>query len=241
MPSHDTASAVAAIPAREENFCFISSGTWSLIGTELEQPVCTEEVRQAGLTNEVGAFGKITLLKNSAGMFVVNCLKKEYEFEKGRKISWDEVSEMAEESKAKTIVDLNDTAFFNPSDMSEAMWGRLLESGQVEGAKDWSILFATFYASLASVYAQTVGDIERVTGKKLEKIYIVGGGSASRVLLRLMSQSIGKPVVVCYGESTSMGNLAVQLAYRNPELALSDIRRIIGNSYRTEEIAPERG
>lgn len=241
VPSHDTASAVAAIPAREENFCFISSGTWSLIGTELEQPVCTEEVRQAGLTNEVGAFGKITLLKNSAGMFVVNCLKKEYEFEKGRKISWDEVSEMAEESKAKTIVDLNDTAFFNPSDMSEAMWGRLLESGQVEGAKDWSILFATFYASLASVYAQTVGDIERVTGKKLEKIYIVGGGSASRVLLRLMSQSIGKPVVVCYGESTSMGNLAVQLAYRNPELALSDIRRIIGNSYRTEEIAPERG
>ena len=111
----------------------------------------------------------------------------------------------------------------------------------MEGAKDWSILFATFYASLASVYAQTVGDIERVTGKKLEKIYIVGGGSASRVLLRLMSQSIGKPVVVCYGESTSMGNLAVQLAYRNPELALSDIRRIIGNSYRTEEIAPERG
>lgn len=241
VPSHDTASAVAAIPVQEDSFGFISSGTWSLIGTELDQPVCTEAVMDAGLTNEVGAFGKITLLKNSAGMFVVNCLKKEYEFEIGNKVSWDEVSEMAEKCQERAIIDLNDTAFFNPSNMSEAIWERLSETGQVNGEKDWGMLFRTFYESLAAVYAQTICDIERVTSKKLEKIYIVGGGSASRVLLRLISQSIGKPVVVCYGESTSMGSLAVQLIHKNPEFTLQDLRGIIRNSYKTEEIAPERG
>ena len=114
VPSHDTASAVAAIPATEERFGFISCGTWSLIGTELEEPIINDNVIESNLTNEVGAFGKITLLKNSAGMFIVNQLKKEYDALCGRKVSWDEISTLAESNESQATIDLNDTDFFNP-------------------------------------------------------------------------------------------------------------------------------
>ena len=235
VPSHDTASAVAAIPAKEKNFGFISCGTWSLIGTEIEDPICNDEIMEAELTNEVGAFGKITLLKNSAGMFVVNQLKKEYDFINGRKVSWDEISKLAEECDSQAVIDLNDTAFFNPSSMSKAVWKYLVETGQAEGEMQWSVLFKTFYESLAKCYAVTIRNLEKTTGNTFQRIYIVGGGSASRVLLNLTAKYVGKPIVVCYGESTSMGNLAVQLKYFYPELELSGIREIISGSYKTEE------
>lgn len=235
VPSHDTASAVAAIPATEPEFGFISCGTWSLIGTEIDDPICTDEVMESQLTNEVGAFEKITLLKNSAGMFIINQLKKEYDFANGRKASWTEISELAEECNKETIIDLNDSAFFNPMSMSKAVWNNLLLSRQVEGEMKWPILFRTFYESLARCYAVTIENLEKTTGNSFEKIYIVGGGSASRVLLNLTAKYVGKPIVVCYGESTSMGNLAIQLKYFYPELKLTDLRSIISESYKTEE------
>lgn len=234
VPSHDTASAVAAIPAEEDNFGFISCGTWSLIGTELEEPVISEEVRKANLTNEVGAFGRITLLKNSAGMFIINQLKKEYDFFCKEKTSWETISVLAEKCESDAVIDLNDTAFFNPASMSKAVWGYLTESGQVSGEMRWDVLFRTFYDSLARVYAETIRDIEKATGNIFEKVYIVGGGAASRVLLSLSAHYMKKPIVVCYGESTSMGNLSVQLKYFNKELTLPDIRKIIAESYKTE-------
>ncbi len=234
VPSHDTASAVAAIPASEENFGFISCGTWSLIGTELKEPICSEEVRSANLTNEVGAFGRITLLKNSAGMFIINQLKKEYDFLCNEKTSWDTISNLAEQCESNAVIDLNDSAFFNPVSMSKALWNYLKQSGQVSGEMRWDILFRTFYDSLARVYADTIRDIEKVTGNKLEKVYIAGGGAASRVLLNLSAHYMKKTIVVCYGESTSIGNLSVQLKYFNKELTLSELRQIIAESYETE-------
>lgn len=236
VPSHDTASAVAAVPAMEKRFGFISCGTWSLIGTELEEPVCTQDVIDAGLTNELGAFGKITMLKNSAGMFIVNQLKKEYDFFNGIKASWNEITQLAETCTQRCVMDLNDLRFFNPENMSEAVWDYLKETGQTTGEMEWAVLFRAFYESLACCYSLTIYDIERVTGHCLEKVYIVGGGAASRILLDLTARYMGKPVVVCYGESTSMGNLAVQLKYFHGEFGLEDLREIIGKSYRTEEI-----
>lgn len=240
VPSHDTASAVAAIPAKEEQFGFVSCGTWSLIGTELEEPVCNERVIDAKLTNEVGAFGKITLLKNSAGMFIVNELKREYDFQCEKKVSWDEISALAEKCDTHAVIDLNAIEFFNPISMSKAVWKYLTETGQVSGDMQWDVLFKTFYESLACCYAMTIADIEKITEKKFEKVYIVGGGAASRVLLNLTAQHVGKPIVVCYGESTSMGNLAVQLKYFRPELDLSDIRGIVLSSYDTKEYIVEK-
>lgn len=240
VPSHDTASAVAAIPAVKDQFGFISCGTWSLIGTELEEPICNEQVIKANLTNEVGAFGKITLLKNSAGMFIVNQLKKEYDFLRGEKVAWDEISKLAEESDTHAVIDLNAPEFFNPTSMSKAVWKYLLDTDQVSGELQWGVLFKTFYESLACCYAATIKDVENITGKTFEKVYIVGGGAASKVLLRLTAQHVGKAIVVCFGESTSMGNLAVQLKYFKPELELRDIRAIVSSSYKTEEYVIEK-
>lgn len=240
VPSHDTAAAVAAIPATEDQFGFVSCGTWSLIGTELDEPVCNEEVMAANLTNEVGAFGKITLLKNSAGMFIVNQLKKEYDSKCGRKVTWDEISKLAEETDIHSVIDLNAPEFFNPTSMSKAVWKYLLDTDQVSGEMQWSVLFKTFYESLACCYAATIADVETITGKEFEKIYIVGGGAASKVLLRFTAQHVGKPIVVCFGESTSMGNLAVQLKYFKPELDLKGIRAIVSSSYKTEEYIVEK-
>ena len=110
----------------------------------------------------------------------------------------------------------------------------LKQSGQVSGEMRWDILFRTFYDSLARVYADTIRDIEKVTGNKLEKVYIAGGGAASRVLLNLSAHYMKKTIVVCYGESTSIGNLSVQLKYFNKELTLSELRQIIAESYETE-------
>lgn len=239
VPSHDTASAVAAIPAEEKHFGFISCGTWSLIGTELDAPVKNEEVMNANLTNEVGAFGKITLLKNNAGMFIVNCLKKEYCAVCNRDVSWSEITDMAETAEGGRLMDLNAIDFFNPESMSEAVWKYLLRTKQVEGKMDWGILFRTFYESLACSYAVTISDVEKITNNIFEKLYIVGGGAASRILLELTARYTEKTVVICYGESTSMGNLAVQLKYFQPELELSDIRKIIGSSYHTENVESE--
>lgn len=237
VPSHDTASAVAAIPAAEDSFGFVSCGTWSLIGTELEEPVCNETVKEAELTNEVGAFGRITLLKNSSGMFIVNRLKKEYDYSRGVKSSWDEITEMAQSCDSSAVIDLNDNAFFNPESMSEAVWEYLVRTKQTKGDLKWPVLFKTFYESLACCYAVTLRDIEQITGKTFEKVYIVGGGASSRVLIDLTAQHTGKPVIVCYGESTAMGNLAVQLKYFDQNLTLEDIRKIISVSYKTEEFA----
>ncbi len=241
VPSHDTGSAVAAIPAKEKDFGFVSCGTWSLIGTELDEPIITDEVREANLTNEVGAFGRITLLKNNAGMFVVNRLKEEYDREIGRKASWSEVTELAESCKKTGVIDLNDIAFFNPVSMKKAVWDYLVKTGQAEGEADWGMLFMTFYRSLACCYAATLADAEAVTGHSFDKVYIVGGGSASRVLIRETASLVGRPIVVCYGESTSMGNLAVQMKYHMPESTLESLRGIIADSYKTEEYLETAG
>ena len=111
-------------------------------------------------------------------MFIVNQLKKEYDALCGRKVSWDEISTLAESNESQATIDLNDTDFFNPISMSNAIWEYLLKTKQVCGEKDWGILFKTFYKSLAKCYASTICDIEKVTDKVFEKIYIVGGGSA---------------------------------------------------------------
>ncbi|MEA4854490.1 MAG: FGGY family carbohydrate kinase [Christensenella sp.] len=238
VPSHDTASAIAAIPAKEKSFGFISCGTWSLIGTELDEPIINDSIADAGLTNEVGAFEKITLLKNSAGMFIANMLQKEYRLACGRNVSWEEISKMTEACAAKTVFDLNDIRFFNPESMSREIWEYLIETKQVSGENVmWDVLFRAFYESLACEYAVTINNIESITGNSFEKIYIVGGGTASKTLLNLVAKHTGKTVVACYGESTSMGNIAVQLKYFYRDIDLYRIREIIAASYKTEELS----
>ncbi len=236
VPSHDTASAVVAIPTKEKDFAFISSGTWSLIGTELDSPIINEEVRNNNLTNELGALGKITLLKNSAGMFLIQRIKKELEEVLNKELTWREIDLMADDyTDGSPMFDVNDGRFFNPTNMIDEIWSYLKETDQVGEGLNYGAIIKAVYVSIACCYAHTIAQIEGITGKYFEGIYIVGGGSRNKPINKLTSMLSGKKVIACDKESTSLGNIAVQLKYFDSDLDIFSIRDIIGNSIKTTE------
>lgn len=231
VPSHDTASAVAAIPTQQDDYIFISSGTWSLIGTETDEPIINDTVMDAALTNEVGAFNKITLLKNSAGMFIIQRIKKEFDLTKERISTWDELNNLAESYEGEIpLININNSRFFNPSKMSLEIWKYLMETGQVQGELNWRTIIRTVYESMACCYAVTVEQLEKVMLKHFDSIYIVGGGSQNTMVNKLTAKRTGKKVLACGKESTSLGNIAVQIKAIDKNIDLKRIREIIENS-----------
>ena len=228
VPSHDTAAAVLAVPAAEKDFAFISSGTWALIGSEADQPLVTEKVAAAGLTNELGGFGKITLLKNSMGMYIVQRLKDEF----NAGISWDEFYALSDgyEGADVTHFDVNSEELFNPSVMSDAVWNAIGGKGK----KDFGLMIRSFLESLAESYARCISEIEHVRGVEFKKIYVVGGGVKNARLNALTAQYTGKTVAASSSESTSMGNFLTQIKYAEPEKTIDELRKIIMDSIKIE-------
>ena len=230
VPSHDTASAALAVPAGEGGrFAFVSAGTWSLIGVELAEPVIDDAVYAAGLTNEVGAFNRITLLRNNAGMYIIQRLREEYESVAGRPAGWDELCALAGGREGMApLFDVNHPDFFNPRHMGGAIWSHLARSGQAGGADpDWPTLFAAFHHSLACGYAAVVDDLERAGGKAIERVYVVGGGAQNGLLNQMAADYSGRPVSTGSPESASLGNIAAQLRYFDPSLDMDDLRIIV--------------
>ncbi|RDY32811.1 rhamnulokinase [Lachnotalea glycerini] len=232
VPSHDTAAAVLAVPAMEEHFAFISSGTWSLIGTELKEPILSDEVYQANLTNELGAFHTITLLKNGAGMFMIQKIKKEYELDVKKEVSWTDIMELSNsyQEEHTPLIDINDIRFFHPRKMGKEIWSYLKETKQADGEFLWNTVVRAVYASMACSYAITVNDMQNVTKKSFDSIYIVGGGAKNEIVNQMTADCTGKKVIACIGESTAMGNIAAQLKYFDTSLGVKDIRKIVKNS-----------
>ena len=239
VPSHDTGAAVFAIPAAEDDFLFVSSGTWSLIGTELDEPIVTREAMRGNLTNEVGAFGRITLLRNNAGMFINQRLKPEYEAETGSAIGWTEFSELALQHNGEIpLFDVNDVRFFNPASMSGAIREYLRESGQVAGEAGWPVIVRSYQASLACSYAQVCQALEGLSGKRFPVAYIAGGGSRNILQNRMAADVLGRPVITGSNESTSLGCLAAQLPALDPGMDVRAMRRVLRQSIDTKEYLP---
>ncbi|OQY34777.1 MAG: hypothetical protein B6241_03605 [Spirochaetaceae bacterium 4572_59] len=232
IPSHDTASAVVSVPAESDNFLFISSGTWSLIGTELLEPVIDDAVYSRGFANEGGAFGTITLLKNSAGMHILQNIKRDLE-KSGRKYSWDELVAMADSCKGDIpVFNPNDPSFFNPNEMSAAIRqyiGTDLNNGKV---------LASAYISLACSYKHSINQIEEITGRKYEQIHIIGGGCRNDNLNQYTADLTHKKVVAGPDEATSLGNIGVQLKKNRPDLSLMQIRQILKKSIPRKSFVP---
>ncbi|GKX29812.1 L-fuculose kinase [Vallitalea longa] len=236
VPSHDTASAVVAIPTMEDNFAFISSGTWSLIGAELEKTVVTKEVLESNLTNEIGAFNKITILKNSAGMFIIQRIKKEYDEITNRDNSWEEINNIAELYNGEVpLININNNRFFNPVHMGKEIYSYLTETNQIKGDFNWSVVIKAVQESMACCYAQTISSLEKVIGKQFEDIYIVGGGSKNIVVNKLTAKRTGKRIIACSKESTSLGNIVVQIKHFEKDISLKDMRDIVKKSINLEE------
>jgi len=226
-PSHDTASAVTAVPTTDDMPLFISSGTWSLIGVELEKPIVSPVVESYRFANEAGVFATTTFLKNSTGLYLLQEMKKYIESQ-GTPISWDRISEIAKERGL-------DVPVFNPNDAeifsTRDMYGTL---SKMSGTADINTILASCYVSLALCYRQVIEDISTITGKSFERVFVIGGGCRDRYLNQLTADLTGLIVQTGPVEAASIGNLSVQRCYLEKTLTLKDLRRIIIDSTRDE-------
>ena len=211
--SHDTASAVASISDASEDWAFISSGTWSLMGTPTKEPIISQEAFDAAFTNEGMTDGRIRFLKNITGLWLIQQLVKEWEQE-GYKCDYSELVKEAEQSSLSSYFDVDDASFMNPEKMSEAIVAYLKERNE-----DIPVTKGDFMRciciSLAKKYAEVKAQMERCTNKKINKIYIVGGGSRNQLLNRLTAEFTGCEVIKGEVEATAMGNILVQVGVRS--------------------------
>ncbi len=198
--THDTGSAVEGIPM-DENELYISSGTWSLLGVRTPGPLTDKDSEAANYSNE-GGVGYNRYQKNLMGMWLVNRLRAELCPDK----SWNEITAEAEEKNFDHLVDVNDPVFLAPESMKAAFDSKLPHPPKCNAG-----YFRCAYRSLAQGYRQAIEEIERNTGKKYRKLYIVGGGAKNRFLNRLTEEATGKEVVALPIEATALGNLIIQI------------------------------
>lgn len=225
--THDTGSAVVAVPSNEEDVLYISSGTWSLMGTELKEAICTKESMEKNLTNEGGYDYRFRYLKNIMGMWMVNSAKKEIADD----MSYADICAMASKTTITSIVPANDDRFLAPKNMTEEVKAACRESGQQvpEGIAE---VAAVIYHSLAKCYADTVNEIEEITGKNYDCIHIVGGGSNAVYLNELTAKACGKTVYTGPTEATAVGNVAVQMIAAGELADLKSARECIFHSFK---------
>ncbi|MBQ3595575.1 MAG: rhamnulokinase [Bacteroidales bacterium] len=211
--SHDTASAVASIKDDGSDWAFISSGTWSLMGTPSKEPIISKEALESDFTNEGMTDGRIRFLKNITGLWLIQQLVKEWEQE-GYKCDYSELVKEAELSSLDSSFDVDDARFMNPEKMSEAIISYLKEENQELPITKGDFMRCVCI-SLAKKYAEVKTQMERCTNKKINKIYIVGGGSKNQLLNRLAAEYTGCEVIRGEVEATAMGNVLVQLKSEN--------------------------
>ena len=234
--SHDTAAAVAAVPATgEKSWCYISSGTWSLMGVELDQPLINEESLRANFTNEVGADGKIRFLKNIAGLWLVQECRRAWALET-REYSYTQLTGMAAQAPAFTAV-LNPDAFLEPGHMPERIAGYCRESGQ-DAPEQPGAMVRAILESLALRYRQVLEGLESMLRREIEVIHIVGGGAKNTLLNQFVADATGKTVVAGPTEATAAGNVLVQAMGSGHISGLDELRAVIRASFPLETYAP---
>ncbi|MDF7799876.1 rhamnulokinase [Pontiellaceae bacterium B1224] len=238
---HDTASAFAAVPVKEGEQCaFLSSGTWSLLGTELTEPVITEAVQKANFTNEVGVCDTVRFLKSLSGLWMTQELRRNWN-EQGCDYSWQAMEHMALEAKPfEYCVDPSDETFIAPGDMPKRIQDYCERTGQGCPETHAQILRAA-YEGLALLYADVFQSLETVTGRTYETLHIVGGGCKDILLDQLASNALDRKVITGPTEATATGNLIMQMLAMGDIKSLAEGREIIRNSFaeETREFEPE--
>ena len=225
-PSHDTASAVAACSVGDSGV-YISSGTWSLIGTENTEPVLSEDALKANFTNEGGINYRFRFLKNYMGMWLFQNIRKDL----NKQYTYDEMMQMAMNSGSYEFIDTNDNAFLAPESMVGAI-RTYLKNDRLP----IDVLINSVYHSLAKAYAQVVYEIEIISGKTVDTINIVGGGSKDKYLNKLTAQYTGKKVLAGPVEATATGNLISQMLYSKEVASLEEARKLVKKSFDIYEI-----
>jgi rhamnulokinase len=233
VASHDTASAVVAVPAETDRFAYVSCGTWSLVGVELPAPVLTEESRLANFTNEAGVDGTTRYLRNVMGLWILQeCLR-----------AWGDPGLeplLAEAARVRTdtVIDPDDPSFLPPGDMPARIAAYCARTGQAppEGRAQ---AVRCILQSLALAYRRAVADAVRLSGRPVEVVHLVGGGSRNALLCQLTADATGLPVVAGPVEAAALGNALVQARARDLAGDLADMRDLVRRSADVRTYEPE--
>ena len=224
--THDTGSAVLAVPTNDDDAVYISSGTWSLMGIERKEADCSMESMKANFTNEGGYDHRFRYLKNIMGLWMIQSVKKEFTED----LSFAQICEMASKETIPSIVDCNDDCFLAPKSMIKAVRDFCSRTGQ-QVPETVGEISSVIYNSLAKCYGDTVQEIEEITGKKYSTIYVVGGGSNAGYLNELTAKYTGKKVSAGPSEATAIGNVIVQMLHDGIFKDLPEARTCVRESF----------
>jgi rhamnulokinase len=237
VASHDTASAVVAVPAEGENFAYVSSGTWSLVGVETSEPVVTREAMDANFTNEGGFGGKTRFLKNVMGLWLLQECRRIWARE-GQEYSYEELARLTEEAPASgPLVDPDHPSFLAPGDMPSHIRRFCEGSGQKVPEGPGQVARCVL-ESLALKYQWVVEQAGEITGQNVEAIHVVGGGSQNSLLCQLTADATQLPVLAGPVEATALGNLMVQASARGYMNSLEEIRTTVSRSVEVHNYEP---
>jgi len=235
--SHDTAAAVAGLPASGQNWAFLSSGTWSLMGVEVPEPIINDASRELNFTNEIGYGNSVRLLKNIAGLWIIQECRRHWA-EKEQDLDYDVMTHLAASSPPfESLINPSDPRFLEPGDMPSKIQAFCKETGQLVPRKPGPIVRCVL-ESLALLYRRTLGDIEKITGRKIERLHIVGGGTKNSLLNHFTANALQIPVVIGPTEAAAAGNVLVQAMALNHVPSLEEARKIVRDSFSMEIIQP---
>ncbi|EOH77579.1 MULTISPECIES: rhamnulokinase [Enterococcus] len=235
IASHDTASAVVGTPGKGDNWAYISSGTWSLMGVEIEEGISTPEAFEANFTNEWGVQGTIRFLKNIMGMWLIQEVARMQDYQ----YSYPELAELASQEEAfVSLIDVNDSRFMNPKNMITEIQSYCREVDQ-KIPKTAGELARCIYDSLALCYAVELEKLEKITDRTITQLHIVGGGSNNDFLNQLTADACGINVLAGPGEATAIGNIIVQMVATKGFGTLAEGREGIKKSFPMKEFQPQ--
>ncbi len=235
---HDTGSAVVAVPTTTKNYAYISSGTWSLMGLELDRPIINDEVYHANLTNEGGVDGTFRFLKNIMGLWLVQQCRETWNAQ-GHDYSYDDlVSLAATADPFRSLIDPDDRDFFPPGDMPSRIRSYCARHGQPVPQTDAEVL-AAIYAGLAFKYRITLDQLVRVSGHPVDRVHVIGGGAKNRLLCQMTANAVGRPVYAGPVEATALGNAIVQFMALGELGSLSEARELLSRSMITDVYEPQ--
>jgi rhamnulokinase len=240
--THDTASAVAAVPAAEPpsarpDWCYVSLGTWALVGAELDRPLVTEACRARNFTNEGGIGGTTRLLKNVCGLWLVQQCRAAWQ-RAGREWSWDQLTSLAAEAPPlATLVDPDDPSLVAPADMPEAIRALARGAGEPVPESTGAVVRAAL-ESVAAAIARTLGELDALVGRRIGRIHVVGGGVKNRLLCQLIADAADRPVLAGPVEATAVGNLLVQLLARGGSVDLRAVRAVVRDTFEIARYEP---
>lgn len=232
---HDTAAAVAAVPAQGGDWCYISSGTWSLMGLELDEPVINDKVLELTLTNEIGAEGKIRLLKNIAGLWLLQECRRAWALA-GSEYSYAELAALAADARPFSAI-IRPDAFLEPGGLPERIAGYCAQTGQAAPAEPGEMSRAIL-ESLALRYRQVLESLETLVGRRINVIHIVGGGSKNQLLNQFVADATGRTVAAGPSEATAAGNILVQAMGAGVLSGLKEAREVVKRSFEVTVLEP---